>query len=43
MSDHQPIFVVHKKGRDVRQSVTFKDRHGRFGHDSWYLHVNVYS
>ena len=21
---------------------TVKDRHGGFGHDSWYLHVNVY-
>ena len=26
ISDHQPIFVVHKKGRDVRQSVKFEGR-----------------
>ena len=26
MSDHQPIFIIHKKGRDIRQSVTFKGR-----------------
>ena len=26
MSDHQPIYIVHKKGRDVRQSVKFEGR-----------------
>ena len=26
ISDHQPIFVVHKKGRDKRESVKFKGR-----------------
>ena len=26
MSDHQPIYLVHKKGRDVRQSVKFEGR-----------------
>ena len=26
ISDHQPIFVVHKKGRDSRKSVTFEGR-----------------
>ena len=26
VSDHQPIFIVHKKGRDVRQSVEFEGR-----------------
>ena len=26
MSDNKPIFVVHKKGKDLRQSVKFKGR-----------------
>ena len=26
LSDHQPIYVVHKKSRDTRQSVSFKGR-----------------
>ena len=26
ISDHQPIFIVHKKGRDKRQSATFQGR-----------------
>ena len=26
ISDHQPIFLVHKKGRDARQSVKFEGR-----------------
>ena len=26
LSDHQPIYVVHKKGRDVRQSVKWEGR-----------------
>ena len=26
MSDHQPIYIVHKKGRDARQSVKFDGR-----------------
>ena len=26
ISDHQPIYIIHKKGRDSRQSVKFKGR-----------------
>ena len=26
MSDHQPIFIIHKKGRDIRKTVQFEGR-----------------
>ena len=26
ISDHQPIYIIHKKGRDIRQSVEFEGR-----------------
>ena len=29
ISDHQPIYIVHKKGRDLRQSVIFEGRSHR--------------
>ena len=36
VSDHQPIYIVHKKGRDVRQSVKFEGRSYRsFNHDAF--------